>query len=71
MVRIRWYWWIPIWVLIVLGIIMFIPLETGKTNMLGYQSLSDLTPIPSIVLWVIAIVVYSIAKKRVKTYKLA
>jgi hypothetical protein len=70
LVKIRWYWQIPIWILVILGIIMFIPFKTGETNMLGYQSLSSLTPIPSIILWIIAIIVYGIAKKRTKTYKL-
>jgi len=70
LVKVRWYWWIPIWVLVALGIIMLIPYKTGKTCMLGYKTMLSLTPIPSIILWIIAIVIYSIAKKRAKTYKL-
>ena len=70
LVKIKWYWQIPIWALIILGVIMFIPLETGTTNILGYQSLSNLTPIPSIIFWVISIILYGVARKRVKVYKL-
>lgn len=66
--KIKWYWQALVLILIVLGIVVLI---ASKLGMLGFTGFFALAPIPSIVLWVAALVCYIAARKRAREYKLS
>jgi hypothetical protein len=64
--RLKWYFWLVIAVLVVLGISTFIPVSGFPSNLIGYSSIDPFTPISAAILWVIAGVFYWYGKKREK-----
>ena len=61
----KWYYWLVIAVLVVVGISTFIP-TPGPKNLIGYSSVDPFAPISGIVLWVIAVVVFWLGKREEK-----
>ena len=55
-------WWIPILLCIVSGIIYLIPSSDAGGPVLAWRAIVPLAPIPSIVMWIIGIFVYQLAK---------
>ena len=64
--RVKWYYWVGIAVLVVLGIITLIPVPAKKMNLIGYYSYDSFSPISAIVLFAIAGVIYWFGKRKEK-----
>jgi hypothetical protein len=62
----KWYYWVGIAVLVILGVITLLPAPGAPVSLLGYAAVDPFSPISAIVLWVIAGAVYWIGKKREK-----
>jgi hypothetical protein len=62
----KWYYWVGIAVLVILGVITLLPAPGTPVSLLGYAAVDPFSPISAIVLWVIAGAVYWIGKKREK-----
>ena len=61
----KWYYWLVIAILVVVGISTFIPVS-GPKNLIGYSSVDPFAPISGIILWVIAVVVFWLGKREEK-----
>ncbi len=62
----KWYYWIVIAVLVVLGIATFVPAPGSPKNFIGYSSVDPFAPISGILLWIIAGATYWFGKKKEK-----
>ncbi len=61
----KWYYWLVITILVVVGISTLIP-ASGPSNLIGYASLDPAAPISGIILWVIAGAIYWFGKRKEK-----
>jgi hypothetical protein len=59
----KWYYWLVIAILVVLGISTLVPIS-GPKNLIGYSSLDPFAPISGILLWIIAGAIYWLRKKN-------
>jgi hypothetical protein len=62
----KWYHWLIIAILVVVGISTLVPAPGSPKNLIGYSSVDPAAPISGIVLWVIAGVVYWFGKRKEK-----
>jgi hypothetical protein len=62
----KWYYWLIIAILAVVGISTLIPAPGSPKNLIGYSSVDPAAPISGIILWVIAGVVYWFGKRKEK-----
>jgi hypothetical protein len=62
----KWYYWVGVIVAIILGASTLIPAPASKPSLLGYYAHCPLTPISTIILWIIAGVIYWLGKKKEK-----
>lgn len=62
----KWYYWLIIAILVVVGISTLIPAPGSPKNLIGYSSVDPAAPISGIILWVIAGVVYWFGKRKEK-----
>ena len=62
----KWFYWVGIAVLAVLGVITLLPAPGMPVSLLGYAAVDPFSPISAIVLWVIAGAIYWIGKRREK-----
>jgi hypothetical protein len=62
----KWYYWLIIALLVVVGISTLVPAPGSPTNLIGYSSLDPAAPISGIILWVIAGVIYWFGKRKEK-----
>ncbi len=62
----RWYYWLVIAILAVVGISTFVPAPGSPSNLVGYSSFDPFAPISGIVLWIIAGAIYWFGKKNEK-----
>ncbi len=62
----KWYYWIVIAILVVLGISTLVPAPGSPKNLIGYASVDPFAPISGILLWVIAGAIYWFGKKKEK-----
>jgi len=62
----KWYYWIVIAVLVILGIATFVPAPGSPKNLIGYSSVDPFVPISGILLWIIAGATYWFGKKKEK-----
>ncbi len=60
----KWYYWLVMAILIVIGISTFVPAPGSPLNLIGYASVDPFAPVSGIVLWVIAGVVYWFGKRK-------
>jgi len=60
----KWYYWVGIAVLVILGIATLVPSPSSQKNMVGYYSLDPFAPVSAIALWAIAGAIYWFGKKR-------
>ena len=60
----KWYYWVGIAVLVILGVATLVPSPSSQKNMVGYYSLDPFAPVSAIALWVIAGAIYWFGKKR-------
>jgi hypothetical protein len=61
----KWYYWLVIAVLVVVGVSTFIP-APGPKNLIGYSSVDPFAPISGVILWVIAGVIFWFGKRKEK-----
>ena len=66
--KLKWYYWLIIAILVILGISTFIPIQISGSpkSFLGYYAFDPYAPISGILLWVIAGAIYWFGKKREK-----
>jgi len=62
----KWYYWLIIAILVVLGISALIPAPGTPTNLVGYSSIDPFAPASTIILLVIAGAVYWFGQKKEK-----
>jgi hypothetical protein len=62
----KWYYWLVIAILIVLGISTFVPAPGSPSNLLGYSSVDPFAPISGLLLWIIAGAIYWLGKRKEK-----
>jgi hypothetical protein len=62
----KWYYWLVIAILVVLGISTFIPVPGYPKSLLGYSALDPFAPISGIITWLIAVPIYWYGKKKEK-----
>jgi len=62
----KWYYWLIIAILVVVGISTLIPAPGSPTNLIGYSSVDPAAPISGIILWVIAGTIYWFGKREEK-----
>ncbi|MGA3291161.1 MAG: hypothetical protein ABSD42_13085 [Candidatus Bathyarchaeia archaeon] len=62
----KWYYWLVVAILVVLGISTLVPAPGSPSNLLGYSSLDPFAPISAILLWVIAGAIYWFGNKKEK-----
>jgi hypothetical protein len=62
----KWYYWVGIAVAVVLGISTLVPVPAIKMNLIGYQSHCPFAPISTVILWVIAGIIYWFGKRNEK-----
>ena len=58
--KIKPVWLVPVTVLFFLGLVALLPLGNFKSPFFNYRSLLPLAPIPSLVLWLVAYIVYRV-----------
>ena len=64
----KWYYWLVIAILIVVGISTFVPAPGSPSNFIGYSSVDPFAPVSGILLWIIAGAVYWFGtRKETKT----
>ena len=62
----KWYYWLVIVILVVLGFSTLIPAPGSKKNLIGYSSVDPFAPISGVLLWIIAGAIYWLGKKKEK-----
>jgi len=62
----KWYYWLVIVILVVVGISTLVPASGTPSNLIGYSSLDPAAPISGIILWVVAGAVYWFGKRKEK-----
>jgi hypothetical protein len=62
----KWYYWLLVAILVVLGLSTFIPAPGSPKNLLGYSSIDPFAPLSGILLWVIAGAIYWFGKEKEK-----
>ena len=62
----KWYYWLVVAVLVVLGISTMVPMSGYAKNLIGYSSLDPFAPISGILLWIIAGGIYWFGKRKEK-----
>jgi polyferredoxin len=62
----KWYYWLVVAILIVLGISTLVPVPGNPRNLVGYSSVDPFAPISAILLWVIAGAIYWFGKTNEK-----
>jgi len=60
----KWYYWLVIAILVVVGISTLIPAPGSPLNLIGYSSVDPAAPISGIILWIIAGAIYWFGKKK-------
>jgi len=63
--KLKWYYWLIIAILVIVGISTFIP-APGPKNLIGYSSVDPFAPISGVVLWAIAALVFWFGKRNEK-----
>jgi len=62
----KWYYLVGVIVAIILGVSTLIPAPASKPSLLGYYAHCSFTPISTIILWIIAGIIYWLGKKKEK-----
>jgi len=60
----KWYYWLVIAILVVVGISTLIPASGSPKNLIGYSSIDPAAPISGIILWVVAGAIYWFGKRK-------
>ena len=60
----KWYCWAGVIIAIILGISTLIPAPASKPSLLGYYAHCSFTPISTIILWIIAGIIYWLGKRK-------
>ena len=60
----KWYWWVPVIVFVILGLTTLIPANASKASLLGYYAHCSFTPASTIICWVIAAIFYWAGKRK-------
>lgn len=60
----KWYWWVLLIIFIILGMITLVPANASKPCLLGYYAHCSLTPLSTIICWVIAAIFYWAGKTK-------
>jgi hypothetical protein len=63
--KLKWYYWLIIAILVIVGISTFIP-APGPKNLIGYSSVDPFAPISGVILWAIAALVFWFGKRNEK-----
>jgi len=58
------YFWVGVVIAVLLGISTLIPAPASKPSLMGYYAHCSLTPISTIICWVIAGVIYWLGKRK-------
>jgi len=60
----KWYCWAGVIIAIILWISTLIPAPASKPSLLGYYAHCSFTPISTIILWIIAGIIYWLGKRK-------
>ncbi|MCQ5374929.1 MAG: hypothetical protein NO515_07980 [Candidatus Methanomethylicia archaeon] len=60
----KWYWSLAVAVFIILGLMTLIPAPASKPCLLGYYAHCSITPVSTVICWVIAGGLYWFGKRR-------
>ena len=60
----KWYYWAGVIITIILGVSTLIPAPASKPSLLGYYAHCSFTPISTIILWIIAGIIYWLGKRK-------
>ena len=63
--KLKWYYWLIIAILVIVGISTFIP-APGPKNLIGYSSVDPFAPISGVVLWAVAALVFWFGRRNEK-----
>jgi ABC-type amino acid transport system permease subunit len=61
---VKWYWSLAVAVFIILGLMTLIPAPASKPCLLGYYAHCSITPVSTVICWVIAGGLYWFGKRR-------
>jgi ABC-type amino acid transport system permease subunit len=62
----KWYYWVGFIAAVLLGVLTLIPAPASKPSLLGYYAHCSFTPISTIILWIVAGIIYWLGRRRGK-----
>jgi ABC-type amino acid transport system permease subunit len=59
----KWYYWVGFIVAVLLEVLTLIPAPASKPSLLGYYAHCSFTPISTIILWIVAGIIYWLGRR--------
>lgn len=59
----KWYYWVGFIVAVLLGVLILIPTPVSKPSLLRYYAHYSFTPISTIILWIVAGIIYWLGRR--------